>query len=75
MKWVHTKNVLFVEKLIYNLTLKRVGINFYSVNTPKLRIALVTYLSTSSRNGQNGGDNFPTFVLDRHTRSRPEVSD
>ena len=32
----------------------------------KLQIALVPYISPSSRNGYNGGNDFPTFVLARN---------
>ena len=44
------------------------------IRNPKLRIALVPYISPSSSNGYNEGDDLPTFVLARHQKIRPKGS-
>ena len=57
-----------------NIDLKLITCNRFPINTSKLRSTLVPYISTSPRNGYNGGDDLPTFVLARHQRCRPEGS-
>ena len=35
---------------------------------------MVSHISPSSRIGYNGGDDSPTFLLDRHKKNRPKGS-